>query len=144
MSSDVIARLKQMAASRGRVWIVGGASYGDLLDETGRLANAILSLGLKKGDRLLVQVDKCEAVLSLYLACLRTGVIFLPVNPGYTVAETEHFLTDAEPALVVADPGRVAGLAALGARVMDLPALLDLANGQAVDFSDPSDRKSVV
>ena len=138
MSTDVIARLKQMAASRGRVWIAGGASYGDLLDETGRLANAILSLGLKKGDRLLVQVDKCEAVLSLYLACLRTGVIFLPVNPGYTVAETEHFLTDAEPALVVADPGRVAGLAALGARVMDLPALLDLAKGQAVDFSDPS------
>ena len=62
----------------------------------------------------MLQVEKCEAVLSLYLACLRTGVVFLPVNPGYTVAETEHFLQDAEPALAVTDPGKVAGLATLG------------------------------
>ena len=72
--------------------------------------------GLAKGDRLLLQVEKCEAVLSLYLACLRTGVVFLPVNPGYTVAETAHFLTDAEPALVVVEPGRVADLATPWAR----------------------------
>ena len=138
MSTDVIAKLKQMAADPGRVWQVGGATYGDLLAETGRLANALVSLGLQKGDRLLLQVDKCEAVLSLYLACLRTGVIFLPVNPGYTVAETEHFLRDAEPALSVTDPGRVAGLQALGGKVIDLPALLALAKGQGADFADPA------
>ena len=138
MSTDVIARLKQMAARQDRVWIVGGASYGDLLAETGRLAHAILSLGLTKGDRLLVQVEKCEAVLSLYLACLRTGVIFLPVNPGYTVAETEHFLTDASPALAVTDPARVAGLAALAARVVALPDLMALADRQGGDFFDPA------
>jgi malonyl-CoA/methylmalonyl-CoA synthetase len=96
MSTDVIAKLKEMAADPGRVWIVGGSSYADLLAETGRLASLLVSLGLKKGDRMLVQVEKCEAVLSLYLACLRTGVIFLPVNPGYTVSETEHFLQDAD------------------------------------------------
>ncbi len=104
MSTDVIAKLKEMAADPGRVWIAGRASYAGLLAETGRLANALVSLGLKKGDRLLLQVEKCEAVLSLYLACLRTGVVFLPVNPGYTVAETAHFLTDAEPALAVTFP----------------------------------------
>lgn len=138
MSTDVIAKLKQMAADPGRVWQVGGATYGDLLAETGRLANALVSLGLQKGDRLLLQVEKCEAVLSLYLACLRTGVIFLPVNPGYTVAETEHFLRDAEPALSVTDPGRVAWLQALGGKVIDLPALLALAKGQGADFADPA------
>ena len=138
MSTDVIAKLKQMAADPARVWQVGGATYGDLLAETGRLANALVSLGLRKGDRLLLQVEKCEAVLSLYLACLRTGVIFLPVNPGYTVAETEHFLRDAEPALSVTDPGRVAGLQALGSKVIDLPALLALAKGQGADFADPA------
>lgn len=138
MSTDVIARLKQMAAMPGRVWIVGGASYVDLLAETGRLANGLVSLGLRPGDRLLVQVEKCEAVLSLYLACLRAGVIFLPVNPGYTVSETAHFLTDAEPALAVTDPDRAAGLAALGARVMALPDLLAQAKGQASDFTDPA------
>ncbi|WP_374394192.1 AMP-binding protein [Tabrizicola sp.] len=138
MSTDVIAKLKEMAADPGRVWIAGGLTYAGLLAETGRLANALVSLGLKKGDRLLLQVEKCEAVLSLYLACLRTGVVFLPVNPGYTVAETAHFLTDAEPALAVTDPERVAGLTALGARVMALPELLALAGGQGSDFTDPS------
>ena len=138
MSTDVIAKLKEMAADPDRVWITGGLTYAGLLAETGRLANALLSLGLRKGDRLLLQVEKCEAVLSLYLACLRAGVVFLPVNPGYTVAETAHFLTDAEPALAVADPERVAGLAALNARVMALPELLALAEGQGADFADPA------
>lgn len=139
MSTDIIAKLKQAAADPRRVWLQDGpVTYAALLEETGRLANALLSLGLRKGDRLLVQVEKCEAVLSLYLACLRAGVIFLPVNPGYTVAETAHFLTDAEPALAVCDPGCVEGLAALGARVMALPDLLVLAEGQAVGFVDPS------
>ncbi|MDP3197064.1 AMP-binding protein [Tabrizicola sp.] len=138
MSTDVIAKLKQMAADPARVWLVGGLTYGELLAETGRLANTLVALGLEKGDRLLVQVEKCEAVLSVYLACLRTGVIFLPVNPGYTVAETEHFLHDAEPALAVTDPGRVNGLRALGARVIDLPGLLALSERQGADFSDPA------
>ncbi|MDZ4086881.1 MAG: AMP-binding protein [Tabrizicola sp.] len=138
MSTDVIARLKQMATDPGRVWLVGGPTYGELLARTGQLANALISLGLRKGDRLLLQAEKCEAVLSLYLACLRTGVIFLPVNPGYTVAETEHFLRDAEPALAVTDPGRVEGLQALGARVMDLPTLLAQAEGRGDDYADPA------
>lgn len=137
MSTDVIVKLKQMAADPGRIWIQGGLTYAGLLAETGRLANTLLSLGLRKGDRLLLQVEKTEAVLSLYLASLRTGVIFLPVNPGYTVAETEHFLRDAEPALAVTDPGRVAGLAALGARVIALTELLALSEGQGADYADP-------
>jgi malonyl-CoA/methylmalonyl-CoA synthetase len=137
MTTDVIAKLKQMAADRDRVWLIDGATYAELLKETGQLANALMSLDLQKGDRLLLQVEKCEAVLSLYLACLRTGIVFLPVNPGYTVAETAHFLADAEPALAVADPGRVEGLASLGARVMALPDLLTIASQQAADFPDP-------
>ncbi len=139
MSTDIIAKLKQAAADPRRVWLQDGpVTYATLLDETGRLANALLTLGLRKGDRLLLLVEKCEAVLSLYLACLRAGVVFLPVNPGYTVAETAHFLTDAEPALAVTDPARVAGLAGLSARVMALPDLLATAAGQGTAFDDPS------
>ncbi len=139
MSIDVIETLKEAASDPCRVWLAGdGVTYVDLLAATGRLANALLVLGLRKGDRLLLQVEKTESVLTLYLACLRTGVVFLPVNPGYTVAETTHFLTDAEPALVVTDGGRVAGLAGLGARVMALSYLLDLAEGQAAEFADPA------
>ena len=58
MSTDVIVKLKEMAADPDRVWIVGGASYVELLSETGRLANALLSLGLKPGDEL---VGACTA-----------------------------------------------------------------------------------
>jgi malonyl-CoA/methylmalonyl-CoA synthetase len=136
VSTDVIDMLKRQAASPDRIWLAEGATYGELLAETGRLANALLSLGLQQGDRLLLQVEKCEAVLSLYLACLRSGVVFLPVNPAYTLAETAHFLTDAEPALAVTDPDRVAGLAGLKARAMPLPDLLHLAKGQSADFVD--------
>ncbi|MGL4238318.1 AMP-binding protein [Tabrizicola sp.] len=139
MSADVIAKLKEHAAVPGRVWLRNGpVTYADLLAETGQLANALMALGLRKGDRLLLQVEKCEAVLSLYLACLRVGVVFLPVNPGYTVAETEHFLKDARPALAVVDSARVEGLAALGARTIPLDELLALAAVQGAGHDDPA------
>ncbi|WP_136645827.1 AMP-binding protein [Tabrizicola sp. YIM 78059] len=137
MSVDVIDRLRDMAARADRIWIQGSTSYGDLLAETGRMAHALGALGLAKGDRLLVQVEKCPEVLSLYLACLRAGVIFLPVNPGYTVAETQHFLTDAEPALALVEQARVAAVEELGARAMSLVDFLALAAGQGADFPDP-------
>jgi malonyl-CoA/methylmalonyl-CoA synthetase len=139
MSTDVIAKLKQAASEPGRVWLVDGpVTYSDLLAETGRLSNALVSLGLQMGDRLLLQAEKCEAVLSIYLACLRAGIVFLPVNPGYTVAETAHFLTDSEPAMAVTDPARVKDLAGLGAQAMALPDLIDLATWQDADFKDPA------
>lgn len=138
MSTDVIARLQAMAARPDRVWLQGRSSYGALWAETGRMASVLGALGLRKGDRLLVQVEKCPEVLSLYLACLRAGVVFLPVNPGYTVAETAHFLTDAEPALALVEAGRVAEIAALGARTLALGAFLATAAGHGADFTDPA------
>ncbi len=139
MSTDVIATLKDMATAPGRVWLRGSqpVTYAELLAETGRMANALAGLGLGKGDRLLVQVGKCETVLTLYLACLRAGVVFLPVNPDYTLAETGHFLADATPALVLVDAPRVALIAATGARTLELSAFLDCAAAEATDFVDP-------
>jgi malonyl-CoA/methylmalonyl-CoA synthetase len=136
MCADVIARLKSQADAPDRVWLAGGSTYAGLLAETGRLAHALVALGLRKGDRLLLQVEKCEAVLALYLACLRAGVVFLPVNPGYTVGETAHFLTDAAPALVVTDPGRSADLAASGRRVVALAELMEMAAREDAAFRD--------
>jgi malonyl-CoA/methylmalonyl-CoA synthetase len=140
VGTDIIASLKTMAEKPDRPWLRGDspATYGALLSETGRMARVLQGLGLVTGDRLLLQVEKCAAVLSLYLACLRTGVVFLPVNPGYTVAETAHFLSDATPALVVAEGERVAALAATGARVMSLPAFIALAADAPAAFADPA------
>jgi malonyl-CoA/methylmalonyl-CoA synthetase len=139
MQADVITCLKTMAARPGRVWLHGAVpvTYADLWAETGRMATALVGLGLGPGDRLLLQVAKCEAVLTLYLACLRAGVVFLPVNPDYTVTETRHFLTDAAPALAVVEAGRVAEIDALGTRSIALSDLLQLAATQSADFTDP-------
>jgi malonyl-CoA/methylmalonyl-CoA synthetase len=140
MTIDIIARLKEQAATPGRPWLQGArpATYADLLAETARLAHTLVALGLQKGDRLLLQVEKSAPVLSLYLACLRTGIVFLPVNPGYTAAETQHFLTDAEPALAIVDPDRAATTAATGTRVACLSDLMAAAATQSPDFADPS------
>jgi malonyl-CoA/methylmalonyl-CoA synthetase len=139
MSRDIITVLREKAARPDRVWLQDGrpATYGDLWSETSRLANALGALGLRKGDRLLLQVEKCEAVLSLYLACLRAGAVFLPVNPGYTIAETRHFLTDAEPALAVVEGDRVAAIAAAGVRTLALDDLLMAGAGADDRFADP-------
>jgi malonyl-CoA/methylmalonyl-CoA synthetase len=140
MGTDIIDSLRERAAAANQVWLheAAPATYADLWAETGRMAMALSALGLQRGDRLLCQVEKCPEVLTLYLGCLRAGVVFLPVNPGYTLSETEHFLTDAEPALALAEGDRVAAMAALGARVMALAAFLDLARAQSPDHPDPT------
>jgi malonyl-CoA/methylmalonyl-CoA synthetase len=71
--------------------------------ESARLADFISRLGLKPGDRVSVQVEKTPEALCLYLACLRGGFVFHPLNPGYQASELEYFLGDAEPVLVVCD-----------------------------------------
>lgn len=81
-------------------------TYGDLFRETGRFANALVSLGVKPGDRVAVQIDKSPEALVLYLACIRSGAVLLPLNTGYTLGEVEYFLRDAEPSLVVVAPAR--------------------------------------
>ncbi len=80
-------------------------SYGDLEQHTARLANLLESLRVNPGDRVMVQVEKTPQAVFLYLACLRAGAVFLPLNTAYRADELEYFLQDAEPALVVCDPG---------------------------------------
>ncbi|HEY2481322.1 MAG TPA: AMP-binding protein [Caulobacteraceae bacterium] len=97
-------------------------SYGDLMAETGRVANALADLGVGPGDRVVVQLDKSVASLVLYLACVRAGAPIVPLNPAYTLAELAYFIADAQPALIVCDPARAEGVAGLagGARIETL------------------------
>ncbi len=88
-------------------------SYGDIERETGRLANALVALGVGPGDRVAVQVEKSAANLLLYLATVRLGAVYLPLNTAYTLAELAYFIDDAEPALIVCDPSARAGVAPL-------------------------------
>ncbi len=78
-------------------------TYADLRCESAKAANALVSLGCKKGDRVSVQVAKSPQALFLYLGCLRAGLVFHPLNTGYKKHELDYFLGNAEPAVVVCD-----------------------------------------
>jgi len=82
----------------------GVLSYGDVLDLSGRVAQALVDLGVKPGDRVAAQVEKSPEALLLYLGSLRAGAAFLPLNTAYTPGEIRYFLGDAEPALFVCRP----------------------------------------
>ncbi|HET8802151.1 MAG TPA: malonyl-CoA synthase [Marinobacter sp.] len=79
-------------------------TYAQALALSSQLAGALQALGVAPGDRVAVQVDKSPEAILLYLACLRMGGVYLPLNTGYTASEIGYFLGDAEPALFVCRP----------------------------------------
>ena len=92
-------------------------SYGDLVARAGRMANVLVERGVKPGDRVAAQTDKSVPGLVLYLATVRAGAVYLPLNTAYTLNELEYFITDAEPSLVVCDPLKAQGIGAIAAKV---------------------------
>lgn len=99
-------------------------TYAELKAESGRVANALVQMGVKPGDRVAVQIDKSPEAIALYLATVRAGAVFLPLNTAYTPAEVSYFLGDATPAVFVCRSGSRAALepiaAEAGARVVTL------------------------
>ena len=75
------------------------------------MAAVLVANGVAKADRVMVQVAKSPEAVMLYLACLRIGAIFIPLNTAYTSAEVSYFLNDATPRVVVCDPARRADIA---------------------------------
>jgi malonyl-CoA/methylmalonyl-CoA synthetase len=92
-------------------------TYGDLIARAGQFANVLVARGVKPGDRVAVQVEKSVANLVLYLATVRAGAVYLPLNTAYTLNELDYFITDAEPSLVVCDPAKAEGIRAIAAKV---------------------------
>lgn len=79
-------------------------SYAQMLGTTARYANALVRLGVRPGDRVAVQVDKSTRNYCLYLATLRMGATYLPLNTAYQLNELAYFLEDAEPRVFVCAP----------------------------------------
>src|SRR5205807_4946144 len=67
-----------------------------------RVAHLFTQRGLRQGDRLCVYLANCLEMIEVYLACVKLGVIFVPVNILYKEREIAHILADAEPKAVVA------------------------------------------
>src|ERR1700729_2317965 len=92
-------------------------SYGDLIARAGQIANVLVDRGVKPGDRVAAQTEKSVTGLVLYLATVRAGAVYLPLNTAYTLNELEYFITDAKPSLVVCDPSKAAGIGPLARKI---------------------------
>lgn len=149
MSDDLFAALKAAVPNPAitLLELASGArvSYGEAFALSGRLANLLRQQGVAPGDRVAVQVEKPWQALALYLATLRAGAVYLPLNAGYTPTEVGYFLSDAEAALFVCRPEAldsltVAASEAKVSRILTLGqdgggSLLEAAREQPADFA---------
>jgi malonyl-CoA/methylmalonyl-CoA synthetase len=133
----------------------GPVIHYDLLDAaSARLAHVLVRAGCAPGDRVAVQVDKCWEVLPLYLACLRAGLVYLPLNTGYQKGELAYFFADAEPRVIVCRPESAETVATIRSQSTILTlgpgtgSLLERATSEAKRFftveSKPDDLASIV
>jgi malonyl-CoA/methylmalonyl-CoA synthetase len=115
-------------------------TFGDLDARSNRLARLFLDRGLRAGGRLAVYLSNCVELIDIYLACVKTGVIFVPINILYRDREIAHILKDAEPAAVISDSSfdspveiwRPAGLTEEAARLSaDRPPTSAVLDGEA-------------
>lgn len=88
-------------------------SYADAEQQSAKIANYLIECGLQVGDRVTVQVEKSPQMLWLYLATLRSGLVYHPLNMAYTKSELAFFVGNAKPSLVVCDQSRLADFAAI-------------------------------
>jgi malonyl-CoA/methylmalonyl-CoA synthetase len=80
-------------------------TFGDIDERSNRMAALFCARGLETGDRLCVYLSNCVEMIDIYLACVKLGVIFVPINILYREREIAHILSDAEPKAVIAAQG---------------------------------------
>jgi malonyl-CoA/methylmalonyl-CoA synthetase len=132
----------------------GVVHYDELAQASARIANALVRAGCVAGDRVAVQADKHWQVLALYLACLRAGLVYLPLNTAYQKRELEYFFADAEPRVVVCRPESLGTIETIanGALVLTIDArggeLWDRARDEPAGFatvhSKPDDLAAIL
>ena len=96
----------------GRVW-----THADFLAKAAQVATVLQEAGLQPGDRLAAQVSKSPEALTLYAACVQSGIVFLPLNTAYTDDELTYFIEDSGAAMGVCDPRRRADLGPIADRL---------------------------
>jgi malonyl-CoA/methylmalonyl-CoA synthetase len=93
--------LKQRRHEPALVWQGRAYAFGELDERSDRMAGVLASRGLAPGDRLAVYLANCIEMIDLYLACVKQGIIFVPINILYREREIGHILADAEPKAVI-------------------------------------------
>jgi malonyl-CoA/methylmalonyl-CoA synthetase len=116
-------------------------TYGQFWNLTGQLAQALTSEGARRGDRIAVQVEKSVEAIALFYACVRSGLVFLPLNTAYTANEISYFLSDAEPSIFIMPPGKPqpSGIKVLTLDDVGGGTLIDAARQTESGFDDLAD-----
>ncbi len=116
--------------------------YDDLAAASARIAHALVAAGCRPGDRVAAQTDKHWHVLALYLACLRAGLVYLPLNTGYQRSELGYFFGDAQPRVIVCDTSQLGVITTLerSATVLTLDELVDRALEFPAEFATVDSR----
>lgn len=78
-------------------------TYAQMNALSSRFANTLISKSVRKGDRVIMYTEKSAEALIVYIACLRAGFVFTPINPAYTKSELEYFIQDSQPKVVIVD-----------------------------------------
>lgn len=129
MTNPLFEQLVKPLAARDGVFLIdasGKEISGKAFYETAMsFASALSQLGMKPGDRMAVQVEKTPEALALYCAALAAGVIFLPLNTGYTADEVAYFVGDSGASLLVGDPSKESTLRQVASSYGALFATLD-------------------
>jgi malonyl-CoA/methylmalonyl-CoA synthetase len=98
--------LRGRADTAGLICEVGGRlrelTFGELAARAGRVAAVLRGRGLHAGDRLAVQLPNRLEFIDLFLACVQSGIVLVPINVLYREREIAHIVADAQPALIVA------------------------------------------
>ena len=76
-------------------------TYRGIDDRSARFSSVLRDRGVRPGDRVVVQIDKSIDGVALYLACLRIGAVYVPLNTAYTTAEVDYFINDATPTVTI-------------------------------------------
>ena len=141
MNANLYALLKSHfpdAAGHPCLIVHGGPviDYERLEADSARIANVLVEAGCHPGDRIAVQVDKPWQVVPLYLAALRAGLVYLPLNSAYQRSELDYFFADATPRVIVCSPERLGIVEAIarGATVLTL----DAGGGELCDRAERS------
>ncbi|HLX43033.1 MAG TPA: AMP-binding protein [Bryobacteraceae bacterium] len=114
-----------LAARRDQValeWEGQEYTFGEIDARSNRMASALVRRGLERGDRLCVYLPNRIEMIDLYLACVKLGVIFVPVNILYREREISHIVADAEPKLMITEQ-ELPQLAAEAGETPEYPAL---------------------
>ncbi len=84
-------------------WNDSGYTFGDIDASSNRVANAFKASGLAQGDRVAVYLANRIELIDIYLACVKLGLIFVPINILYREREMSHILSDAEPKRIITE-----------------------------------------